>query len=149
LQWRVNISFTHIMSCQTFFFWKIVCHTYTLLVLSNTLYKFLYQKSHKRKQFLLFRPNLKSLYYPVACGIITPTSHFCVFDCRGVESAQHLFLSCSTFDSLWTSIRSLIGFSAVDSHDLLDHFLRFTYRWSSTTVVLSATHLAHMCLGCM
>jgi hypothetical protein len=141
------ISFTNIIS--HFVFEKYYVTLTLLVVLPNTLYKFLDKKSHKRKQFLLFRPNLKSLYYPVACGIITPTSHFCVFDCGGVESAQHLFLSCSTFDSLWTSIRSLIGFSAVDSHHLLDHFLRFTYRWSSTTAVLSATHLAHMCLSCI
>ncbi|GAU45521.1 hypothetical protein TSUD_186780 [Trifolium subterraneum] len=33
---------------------------------------------------------------------------------KQIESAQHLFLSCNTFGSLWSSVRSWIGFSAAD-----------------------------------
>ncbi|MCI28010.1 70 kDa peptidyl-prolyl isomerase, partial [Trifolium medium] len=36
----------------------------------------------------------------VTRGIITSDAHYCVPGCGGVESAQHLFLSCSFFDSL-------------------------------------------------
>jgi hypothetical protein len=54
-------------------------------------------------------------------------SHFSMVGCGDIESAHHLFLSCSTFGSLWSLVRSWIGFSVVDSHNLSDHFLRFTY----------------------
>jgi hypothetical protein len=62
----------------------------------------------------------------VARGILPPEVHFCVSGCGGVESAQHLFLLCSTFGSLWALIRSWIGFSAVDAYTLPDHFVQFT-----------------------
>ncbi|MCH91106.1 70 kDa peptidyl-prolyl isomerase, partial [Trifolium medium] len=39
----------------------------------------------------------------LARGIITPEAQFCVTGCEGVESAQHLFLSCSIFGFLWSS----------------------------------------------
>jgi hypothetical protein len=55
----------------------------------------------------------------VTCGIISAEAHFYVSGCGGIESAQHLFLSCSTYGSLWALVRSWINFSAVDVHDLL------------------------------
>ncbi|GAU49358.1 hypothetical protein TSUD_191840 [Trifolium subterraneum] len=60
-------------------------------------------------------------------GIITPADHFCVFGCGDVESARHFFLSCSISGSLWSSVRSWIGFSAVDPQHPSDHFVQFTY----------------------
>jgi hypothetical protein len=60
-------------------------------------------------------------------GIITPRSHFCMSGCGGIESVHHLFISCSTFGSLWPLVRSWIDFSAVNSQNLSDHFLQFTY----------------------
>jgi hypothetical protein len=45
---------------------------------------------------------------------------FCVSGCGDSESAQHLFLSMAL-------VRSWIGFSAVDTHTLPDHFVQFTY----------------------
>jgi hypothetical protein len=60
-------------------------------------------------------------------GIISPEDHFCVSGCGGVESAWHLFLSCSTFRSLWVLVRSWIGFSTVDDHIISEHFLQFSY----------------------
>ncbi|KAK2449895.1 hypothetical protein QL285_009049 [Trifolium repens] len=60
-------------------------------------------------------------------GIISSDLHFCVSGCGGVESTQHLFLSCSSFGSLWALVRSCFDFSAVDTHDLSDHFLQFTF----------------------
>jgi hypothetical protein len=57
-------------------------------------------------------------------GIITPIISFL---CGGIESAQHLFLSCSTFDTLWSLVWSWIRFLAVNSHNLSDHFFQFTY----------------------
>ncbi|KAK2445325.1 hypothetical protein QL285_016268 [Trifolium repens] len=47
--------------------------------------------------------------------------------CADIESAQHLFLSCSTFGSLWALVHSWISFSAVDVHTLHDHLIQFTF----------------------
>jgi hypothetical protein len=63
----------------------------------------------------------------VARDLISPEAHFCVSGCGGSESAKYLFLSCNTFGSLWALIHSWIGFSAVDTHILRDHLVRFTY----------------------
>ncbi|MCH91003.1 70 kDa peptidyl-prolyl isomerase, partial [Trifolium medium] len=60
-------------------------------------------------------------------GIITPEAQSCVYGCGGVESAQHLFFSCSTFGSLWSSVRSWIDLLPVDPQNLLDHFFQFTH----------------------
>ncbi|GAU26325.1 hypothetical protein TSUD_56230 [Trifolium subterraneum] len=63
----------------------------------------------------------------VTRGILSSEAHQCVSGCGAVESAHHLFLSCSTFGSLWSLVRSWIGSSPVDSHTLSDHFAQFTY----------------------
>ncbi|KAK2381678.1 hypothetical protein QL285_069269 [Trifolium repens] len=63
----------------------------------------------------------------VARGISSSEDQFCVSGCGGVESAQHLFLSCSTFGSLWALARSWTSFSMVDAHTLPAHFVQFTY----------------------
>ncbi|GAU41424.1 hypothetical protein TSUD_26040 [Trifolium subterraneum] len=52
--------------------------------------------------------------------ILSPEDHHCMSGCGAVESAQHLFLSCSTFGSLWSLVSSWIGSSSVDSHILPD-----------------------------
>jgi hypothetical protein len=38
-----------------------------------------------------------------------------------------LFLSCSTFGSLWALVRSWIDFLTVDAQNLSDHFIQFTF----------------------
>jgi hypothetical protein len=70
----------------------------------------------------------------VVRGIISPEAHFCVFGCGSVESAQPLYLSYITFDSLWALVRSWIAFSAVDSQNLSDQFVQFTYSVSGLRV---------------
>jgi hypothetical protein len=63
----------------------------------------------------------------VSRGILAPDLHDCVAGYSGIETARHLFLSCSTFGSLWALVRSWIGFSAVDAYSLTDHFIQFIY----------------------
>ncbi|MCI01485.1 heat-shock protein, partial [Trifolium medium] len=75
----------------------------------------------------LLRDRLPTKSNLVVRGIISPEAHFCVSRCGGVETAQHLFLPCNTFGSLWSLVHSWIGFSSVDSPSLSDHFLQFTY----------------------
>ncbi|MCI29954.1 hypothetical protein A2U01_0051163, partial [Trifolium medium] len=62
----------------------------------------------------------------VTRGILPSAAHYCVSGCGGVESTQHLFLSCSTFGSLWSLVSSLIGSPAVSSQTLPDQFVQFT-----------------------
>jgi hypothetical protein len=40
----------------------------------------------------------------VTRGILPIAAHLCVFSCGEVESAHHLFLSCSTFGPLWALV---------------------------------------------
>jgi hypothetical protein len=75
----------------------------------------------------LLRDRLPTKSNLVARGIISLEGCFCVSGCGGIESAQHLFLSCSTFGSLWALVRSWIGFSTAEAHSIPDHFVQFTY----------------------
>jgi hypothetical protein len=59
-------------------------------------------------------------------GIIAPEAHACVAGCGDIESAHHLFISCSIFGPLWSSVRSWIDLSSLDPLHLADHFLQFT-----------------------
>jgi hypothetical protein len=56
----------------------------------------------------LLRDRLLTKTNLVARGIISPEVHFCVSGCGSVESAQHLFLSCGVFGSLWALVYSWI-----------------------------------------
>jgi hypothetical protein len=75
----------------------------------------------------LLRDRLPTKSNLVARDILSPDLRFCVMGCGDIETAHHLFLSCSTFGSLWASVRAWIGFSAVDAYGLSDHFVQFTY----------------------
>jgi hypothetical protein len=55
--------------------------------------------------------------------ILAPSAHFCVTRCGGVETAQHVFLSCPVFAPLWGLIRSWVGFSSADPLSIQDHFM--------------------------
>jgi hypothetical protein len=59
--------------------------------------------------------------------IIASDSQFFVTRCGGIETTQHLFLSCPIFAPLWSSIRAWIGISSVDPLLLPDHFVQFTH----------------------
>ncbi|GAU19474.1 hypothetical protein TSUD_77180 [Trifolium subterraneum] len=74
-------------------------------------------------------------------GIITAEAQSCVAGCGALESAQHLFISCNTFGSLWTSVRSWLGVSSADPLDLADHFSQFTFFAGSTRVRCSFVQL--------
>jgi hypothetical protein len=70
-----------------------------------------------------------------------------VSGCGDVESAEHLFLSCSTFDSFWPMVRSWIGFSSTESQTLSDHLLQFKY--SSEGPRARRSFLQLICLLCV
>ncbi|GAU19329.1 hypothetical protein TSUD_336150 [Trifolium subterraneum] len=74
----------------------------------------------------LLRDRLPTKANLVTRGILSSEAPFCVSGCGAVESAQHLFLFCSTFGSLWSLVSSWIGSSLVDTHTISDHFAQFT-----------------------
>ncbi|KAK2396169.1 hypothetical protein QL285_057836 [Trifolium repens] len=75
----------------------------------------------------LLRDQLPTRANLVSRGILAPDLQDCVTCCGGIETTRHLFLSCSTFGSLWALVRYWIGFSAVDAFSLSNHFVQFTY----------------------
>lgn len=66
----------------------------------------------------------------MARDIIPSDAQYCMIGCGGVESAQHFFISCRSFNYLWPIIRSWIGFLAADPQSLLDHLIQFFYATS-------------------
>ncbi|MCH79399.1 cysteine-rich receptor-like protein kinase [Trifolium medium] len=74
----------------------------------------------------LLRDRLPTKANLVSRAILSSEDHLCVSGCEEVESAQHLFLSCSTFGALWSLVSSWIGSSLVTAQTLSDHFVQFT-----------------------
>ncbi|CAJ2644534.1 unnamed protein product [Trifolium pratense] len=74
----------------------------------------------------LLRDRLPTKANLVTRGILSTEAHLCTSGCGEVESAQHLFLSCSFFGPLWSLVSSWIGSSVVTAQTLSDHFVRFT-----------------------
>ncbi|GAU10981.1 hypothetical protein TSUD_112740 [Trifolium subterraneum] len=95
----------------------------------------------------LLRDRLPTKSNLAICGIITLEAQSCVAGCGDMETAQHLFISCSIFGSLSSLVRSWIGLSSVDPHDLTDHFLQFTY--SSGSLSRRRSFLQFICLVCV
>ena len=60
-------------------------------------------------------------------GIITPKASLCTTACGQTETTSHMFLHCATFGSLWQIVRSWLGVTGVDPHNIRDHFVQFTY----------------------
>ncbi|GAU34816.1 hypothetical protein TSUD_394420 [Trifolium subterraneum] len=89
----------------------------------------------------LLRDRLPTKANLVTRDILSSEAHFCVSGCRMVESAQHLFLSCSTFGSLWSLVSSWIGSSLVNSHTISDHFAQFTLSAGGSRGCRSFIHL--------
>jgi len=58
----------------------------------------------------LLRDRLPTKSNLIHRGVISPEAGLCVSGCGTLESAQHLFLSCSTFATLWPMVRDWIGF---------------------------------------
>ncbi|GAU42955.1 hypothetical protein TSUD_142920 [Trifolium subterraneum] len=75
----------------------------------------------------LLRDRLPTKANLVTRGILSPADGLCVCGCGAAESTQHLFLSCSTFGSIWASVPSWIDITSADPTALRDHFVQFTY----------------------
>jgi len=60
-------------------------------------------------------------------GVLSVEDVLCVTECGQVETAEHLFLSCTVLAALWQHVRDWIGFAGVDSNNISDHLVQFTY----------------------
>ena len=60
-------------------------------------------------------------------GVISADDILCVSGCGHVETVEHLFLSCTVFASLWQQVHEWIGFVGVNSNNISDHLVQFTY----------------------
>ncbi|KAK2418448.1 hypothetical protein QL285_040641 [Trifolium repens] len=74
----------------------------------------------------LLRDRLPTKANLVTRGILPTAAHMCVSGCGEVETAHHLFISCSTFGSLWTLVHLWVGTPVVEYTSLRDHVVRFT-----------------------
>jgi hypothetical protein len=63
----------------------------------------------------------------VARGFIPDVDVGCLVGCGHLETSQHLFLSCEFYGSLWHEVRSWLGVSGPDPHNISDHFYHFTH----------------------
>jgi len=63
----------------------------------------------------------------IARRVLSTDMSSCVAGCGHPETAQHLFLLCNTFGSLWHLVRDWIGCYGVDADNISDHFLQFTH----------------------
>ncbi|CAJ2673682.1 unnamed protein product [Trifolium pratense] len=74
----------------------------------------------------LLRDRLPTKANLVIRGILSTEAHLCVSGCGEVESAQHLFINCSSFGLMWPLVSSWIGSSLVTAQNLPEHFVQFT-----------------------
>ncbi|GAU31743.1 hypothetical protein TSUD_146300 [Trifolium subterraneum] len=71
----------------------------------------------------LLRDRLPTKANLVTRNILSHVAGLCVSGCGAVESAHHLFVSCSSFGSIWALVRSWIDITSVDPTSLHDHFI--------------------------
>jgi len=60
-------------------------------------------------------------------GVIYPEARFCVAECGHPEDAQHIFLLCPHFGSLWPLVQAWIGFDGFDTQVIQNHLNQFIY----------------------
>jgi hypothetical protein len=75
----------------------------------------------------LLRNRLPTKANLVTRGILAQEAQMCVAGCGEVETAQHLFVSCSIFCELWHLVRDWLGVSRADPSEVATHFHQFTY----------------------
>lgn len=62
-----------------------------------------------------------------ARGVLQTEAALCVAGCDQTETAEHLFILCSSCIALWQQVRHWIGFVGADINKVVDHLVQFTY----------------------
>jgi len=57
--------------------------------------------------------------------VISHEDAACVSGCGSQETANHLFLGCDIFGSLWSQVWLWLGISSVSHGDIIQHFTQF------------------------
>ena len=73
----------------------------------------------------LFRNRLPTKDNLFRRNVLDNNSCMCVSGCGSQESANHLFLHCSFFGSVWNDILHWVGISMVTPFEVSDHFTQF------------------------
>jgi len=75
----------------------------------------------------LLRDRLPTKSNMLDCDIISVDDAVCLADCGHVETTQHLFFSCSFYDSLWQEVRFWLGVSGPDPRSISNHLYQFIH----------------------
>lgn len=79
------------------------------------------------------------------CDIISLEAQHCVSGCGGIETAQHFFLSCPCFGSLWGLVWVWLIVSTICLFHLQDHFIQFAYSSGGSRVRRNFMQLVWFC----
>lgn len=84
----------------------------------------------------------------ICYGIIPQTSYQCVCDCGQCESANHMFVGCDFYGSIWMHLRIWLDIQATNKLPILDHFQHFTYLAGNfkKSLCISTCDLVRNCL---
>ena len=78
----------------------------------------------------LFRNRLPTKDNLFRQGVIPYDAQLCVTCCGNIKLANHLFLGCNVFNSVWHLLQNWLGISSVDPFGISDHFFQFSYSTS-------------------
>jgi hypothetical protein len=100
--------------------------------------------------WILLRNRLPSKDNLVVCSIISLEAQHCVSGCGSmIKTAQHLFLSCPYFGSLWGLVWAWLGISVADPFHFQEHFIRFAYSSGGSRVLRNFMQLVLLCWMCI
>lgn len=98
------------------------------------VYDFIWHKDVPLKVSLfvwhLFRNRLPTKDNLFRQGVIPYDAQLCVTCCGNIKLANHLFLGCNVFNSVWHLLQNWLGISSVDPFGISDHFFQFSYSTS-------------------
>ena len=81
-------------------------------------------------------------------GVLPHDNQHCVVGCGGIggiETAQHLFCSCSLYAALWGQIWSWLGIAIAEPLRVSDHFYQFAYSVGGSRTIHSFMQLIWLC----
>jgi hypothetical protein len=117
----------------------------------DTVSKFIWHKHVPVKVSLLAWRLLRSRFPTksnlMARVIISLEAQLCVSGCGEVETAQHMFVSCTIFRELWHLVRGWIEVSGADSFAIHDHFHQYIYLLGGSATQRSFMQLLWLLLG--
>ncbi|XP_024626608.1 uncharacterized protein [Medicago truncatula] len=75
----------------------------------------------------LFQDRISTRANLVRQHVLQPTDNLCVGGCGSIETANHLFLGCNLFGTVWYLVCQWLGISFVFPGHIRDHYFQFTH----------------------